>query len=387
VPRMPILGSPRPPTRATGLITTTRITHATPACWIAKVEDREFEDEIAEQYLAFRPDVLLGGGARHFLAERRADGRDMFGAFASAGYTVVRTREQLAAANGSRLLGVFSSDHMPFEIDRARQSAGGPSLVEMTRSGLAVLEGAERGFVVQIEAGRIDHSNHKNDVGATLHDILAADETLAFLLDYVDRRPDTLLIMASDHATGGGTAYGVGRFYRNASDALERIRHHDASFDHMLARLGRRPARSEVIDVVRAHTGITLVPNQAEILERAIVDNVRAGIAMAYNDQPHNTLGYVLYGGGGGRHADRLNVNFTTGQHTAGIVPVAVYGAPAGDVNVSLIDNTELFGWMLAALGAQHENPTMSEADAREVMRRRSGRDADAAAMLALAHD
>jgi hypothetical protein len=82
----------------TGLVTSTRITHATPACWWAHVAHREMEDEIAEQYLGSGIDVLLGGGEEHFLPGDRADGRDLFQPFAEQGYQVLRRPDEVAGA-------------------------------------------------------------------------------------------------------------------------------------------------------------------------------------------------------------------------------------------------------------------------------------------------
>jgi alkaline phosphatase len=366
-PLVPVLEIARAHGRATGFITTARLTHATPAAWLARTHDRTLEDRIAEQYLAFAPDVMLGGGSRHFLPDTRADRQDMAAAFAARGYSVVRSADELARSNASRLLGMFSHDHMPFEIDRVRQSAGGPSLAEMVRAGLPVLAGSGRGFVVQIEPARVDHANHKNDAAAALHDIMAADEALEVVLEFVARDPETLLIIGSDHGTGGGVAYGVGRFYRDSSDALVSLTQFQASFDHILA-LIRRGGNTEAAayDVIRELTGITLTATQLGILRQALDGTARPGIGRAYLDQPANALGYVLYGGGGGTGGP--NINFATGQHTAGPVPVAAMGPGAATLPASYCDNTDLHGWMMAALGSDHRNPVMSEQDARDAL-------------------
>jgi alkaline phosphatase len=364
----PMLELARGMGRATGLISTTRITHATPAGFIAAVQNRNFEDEIAEQYLAFGPDVVLGGGARHFLPELRADERDVVADYRNAGYTVVRTAEELAATNASRVLGLFADDHMPFELDRVRQNAGGPSLADMARKGLQILAGAAGGFLALIEAGRIDHASHKSDAAATLHDVLAADEALGVVIDWVDRHPETLLIVASDHATGGGVVYGTGRHYNNSSPALERILRHDASFDYILARLRQAGTRDEVADIVRAHTGVRPDDAQAEALAGALANNRSPVNRVAFQDQPYNTIGHVVYGGGGELHTDRVNVNFATGQHTAGPVPIAAYGKGAAGIEAAFVDNTEPFAWMCAALGIDHRNPVMTEDAARELL-------------------
>jgi alkaline phosphatase len=364
----PVLEIARGEGRATGLVTTTRVTHATPAGWLARVDSRNDEDEIADQYLAFGPDVLLGGGARHFDPQRRRDGRDVAAEFAQAGYGVVRDPSALERSNASRLLGLFTDDHLPFELDRQRQGVAAPSLAEMTRKALDLLDGHRRGFVLQVEAGRVDHANHKSDAAAALHDIFAADTTLALLLDWVDARPDTLLIVASDHGTGGGAAYGTGPQYRNSSVALERLDRHDASFDHILGRLRREGPDGAVGDIVREHTGVELDAEQVAVL-RAVLEQARSSVnRVAFQEQPFNTLGHLVYGGGTALHADRVNVSFATGQHTAGPVPVAAYGRGAAELETAFVDNTVLFDWVLAALGTTFSNPVMSEEAARELL-------------------
>jgi alkaline phosphatase len=361
----PILELARAQGRATGLVTTARITHATPAGWLAHVPDRNMEDEIALQYLAFAPDVLLGGGATHFDPARRRDGRDVAAEFERAGYAVVRTSEALRASNTDKLLGIFSNSHIAYEIDRQHQGVAAPSLADITRAGLRVLDGAANGFVVQVEAGRIDHANHQNDAATSIWDVVAADEALAEILAFMDGRDDTLLLLASDHATGGGAVYGVGSFYRRASDAFERIDRHRGSFEHMRATLGARPDAAALADAIAAYTGVRLTPDQAERAAESFVNPASASPhRTAFNDQPYNTVGFVVGGGGAGRALnDRVNFNFATGQHTAGAVPVAVYGAGAEARAFGLIDNTELYGWMCDALGVRHENPQTSSLD------------------------
>jgi alkaline phosphatase len=121
--------------KATGLITTTRLTHATPAAWGARVPDRDLEDDIAAQYLERRPHVLLGGGREHFVPGARSDGRDLVAEFRAAGYQIMHSAAELSNIRGDRLLGVFTEGHLPFEIDRRFQGAAGPSLAAITRAG------------------------------------------------------------------------------------------------------------------------------------------------------------------------------------------------------------------------------------------------------------
>lgn len=347
---------------ATGLVTTTRLTHATPACWAAHTAHRDLEDEIAAQYLEQAPDVLLGGGSVHFDAERRSDGRDLFGAFRERGYEVLRDPDALAGATGSRLFGAFTADHLAYEIDRRHQGIASPSLADVTRKGLEVLAGSERGFVLQVEAGRVDHANHQNDPGAALWDLLAADEALEIVLDFADRTPGTLVIVGSDHGTGSGAVYGTGSGYRGASAAFDRITLHRGSYQNFRRRLGRSPTAGEVRSAAPELLGLELDAERAELVARVLAREVRLGHLRAHRDQPYNGLHQALTDAEPAEPG--LNLNYATGQHTAGPVPVALYGAGVEARGLGIVDNTELFTLMTRALGIEHQNPLLSEEEA-----------------------
>jgi len=349
--------------KATGLITTTRLTHATPASWVARVPDREMEDEIARQYVDFKPNVLLGGGSRHFTADRRADGRDLEGEFERSGYHILRTPADLRRPRGGRVFGAFTPDHLPHEIDRRFQEESGPSLAEITRAGLEVLGRDPNGFVVQIEAGRIDHANHDNDPGASLWEILAADEALKLVREFVDRTPDTLMIMASDHATGGQAMYGTGPRYGHSTEAFETLDRRRASFSHVRRVLPSDPSAAEVRSAVRDYLGVGLTGDQAEEAVRILARDVRLGHPNAHLVHPDNSF-YQLLSQRERGQPDRPNINFATGAHTAGLVPIFTYGAWDGPPNLGVVDNTELFDWMIRALGVDFRNPEMTEAAA-----------------------
>ncbi|HMO65685.1 MAG TPA: alkaline phosphatase, partial [Verrucomicrobiota bacterium] len=148
---------------ATGLVTTTEITHATPAGFAAAVPARSQGERIAEQYLERGVDLLLGGGADHFEPAKRADRRDLLAAYRAAGYPVWRARDELLEASpGRRGLGLFAGGHLPYSLDQAgneRLRRTVPTMAEMTRWALRGLAGADR-FLLQVEGGRVDHAAH-----------------------------------------------------------------------------------------------------------------------------------------------------------------------------------------------------------------------------------
>ncbi|TVP75008.1 MAG: alkaline phosphatase [Gemmatimonadales bacterium] len=369
---VPILHLAKDRGMATGLVTSTRITHATPAGWIARVPSRGMEDEIAAQYLDFEPDILMGGGAGRFQAEMRSDGRDLLGEFRQAGYEVLRTPAELAASTGDRVLGLFSEGtrHLPFEVDRVNRGVESPSLADLTFSALQRLEGAGRGFVLQVEAGRIDHANHHNDPAGMVGDWMAAEEALEVVLRHVARNPDTLLIAVPDHDTGGGVTYGIGRRYTHSTPALASLHRRQASLEWLLRDgLPRNPDPTTVAAGVEEYLGLPLASRRAEQISAVL-----AGERPEEWDWGHpnaqgsrnNRVGHLLSISDETPPVQRANINFATGAHTGGFVPLVLHGAGATQGNLGVIDNTELFRIMTDALGFRYENPAMDPRAARE---------------------
>src|SRR5699024_3511354 len=157
----PVLELMKSAGKKTGMVTTARITHATPAGFSANVVHRDMEDKIAEQYLEREYDVLMVGGSRHFAPDKREDGKDLHKAFSEDNYTVVHNKQDMAhAPNNKRLLVTFSEAHMPFVIDRMASeelSTTIPNLAERAETALERLAGDSGGFILQVEGGRIDH--------------------------------------------------------------------------------------------------------------------------------------------------------------------------------------------------------------------------------------
>ncbi|ETM98617.1 hypothetical protein PPTG_19456 [Phytophthora nicotianae INRA-310] len=200
----------------TGMIVTCRVTHATPASFAAHVLDRDSEDDIAAQYVANKKlDFLLGGGKKHF-------NDSMFEDLKSNGYTLANNYQDLldyqsanADTGALRLFGLFNDDHMLYEVDRLRELAGNnstarePSLPEMVDIVLGLLRKNEQakkhGYFVMIEGSRVDHAGHSNDPGTMAKEAIAFDESVAVVLDHVEQTPNTAMLSAADHGTGGIT--------------------------------------------------------------------------------------------------------------------------------------------------------------------------------------
>ncbi|GAA5337573.1 alkaline phosphatase [Thermus antranikianii] len=369
-PLKPFFAAAKEVGKAVGLVTTTTVTHATPASFVISNRDRNAEERIAEQYLEFGAEVYLGGGDRFFNPEKRKDRKDLYGAFAQAGYGVVRTLEDLARSNASKLLGVFSDSHVAYEVDRRFQGVKVPSLKEMVLAALPRLASYRQGFVLQVEAGRIDHANHLNDPAATLWDVLAADEALEALTAFVDKNPDTLLILVSDHATGTGALYGTGQSYLESSVGLDLLEGQKASFEHMLRTLGNNPDAGQVKEAFRAMKGVVLDDAEAQMVVEAIVKRVYRPDGVRYGIQPSNTLSWAMVQKDP-RKPDRPNIGWNSGQHTASPVTLLLYGHGLRFLNLGLVENTHVFRLMGEALGIRYQNPVMSEEEALEILKSR----------------
>jgi alkaline phosphatase len=209
----------------TGLVVTTRITDATPACFAAHANRREYEDLIAEHEIGNYPlgrtlDLILGGGRCHFLPNTsegscREDAKDVIAMAKQNGFSYIDNRaalDDLDRGKGAQLplLGLFALLDIPYEIDRIHQPELHPSQAEMTRAALKALSTAtkdsDKGFFIMIEGSRIDHSGHANDPAAQVHEVLAHDEAFQAVLDFIehdDTDTDTILVGTSDHETGG----------------------------------------------------------------------------------------------------------------------------------------------------------------------------------------
>ncbi len=183
--------------KSTGLVTTTSITHATPAAFAAHEPSRSNYSRIAGDYLTqTRPNVLFGGSS--YLSESDAK---------AAGYTVVKDAPGLRALdteNTTLVSGQFAAGYMTYEYDRSPATTE-PHLSEMTAAALAILDNDPEGFFLMVEGGRIDHAAHAHDLARTVQETLEFSRAVQTAVDWSagSTRLDTLVLVTADHETGG----------------------------------------------------------------------------------------------------------------------------------------------------------------------------------------
>ncbi len=204
---------------STGVVTTTRVTHATPAATYAHVCHRDLESDIAAMAVpggaAYNTalgsaglEVLMGGGAQYFTPAKdggkRADNRNLVSEMKAKNYAFASNSAELAAIDASktdRLLGLFTSSHMSYDLDRDPSKE--PSLAEMTSKAMDVLSKNTKGYFLMVEGGRIDHALHDTNAKKALQDTLAFDNAIkAAIAKAKLTDPDlknTLIVVTADH--------------------------------------------------------------------------------------------------------------------------------------------------------------------------------------------
>jgi alkaline phosphatase len=219
--------------RATGIVSTARITHATPAATYAESASRNWEDDtdfrgaadpdckdIAQQLIDWPVgdgfEIAMGGGRSKFMTDEtfdpeytdqtgdRSDERDLLVAWTakSDDHKYIATGDEFAATDFDtdvKVLGLFEPSHLQYELDRAQDIGKEPSLAELTRAAVTRLSRADKGYVLMIEGGRIDHGHHGSNAARALGDTDAFDMAVAAALDMVNL-DETLIIVTADHS-------------------------------------------------------------------------------------------------------------------------------------------------------------------------------------------
>ena len=185
---------------ATGLVATSSITHATPAAFASHVPDRDMEWEIARQLAGTDVNVLLGAGRRFFDPAHRPDSLDLLSSLADR-YSYVETAAELASLQTKdldKLLGLFTVGDMPAAPLRS------PTLPDMTRAALEVLDRDPEGFFLMVEGSQPDWRGHDQEpLDVIVAEMLDLDRAISVALEYQSQHPETLIVVTADHETGG----------------------------------------------------------------------------------------------------------------------------------------------------------------------------------------
>jgi len=312
--------------KSTGIVATSRVTHATPAAYVAHTVSRSNENDIMEQAVHQGIDVVFGGGRRLLIPKeqkgQRVDGANLYESLKGWGYRIVENRQDLEKTGPGRVFGMFAPSHMDPEIDRPRLHPDQPTLEEMTRKAIELLSRDPEGFFLMVEGSQVDWACHANDPAYLLSDLLAYDRAVAVALDFAKRDGRTLVLAMSDHNTGGfsiGNQASNGIYPQMKVEAfLDPFRKMQASSVRMWELIAPDQTAARVKAVVKEGWALDIADEDAQQI---------LSLASSYTDSAHQAIGEVLC-------PKYTYVGWTTHGHCGGDVPLHAFGPgkPSGVV-------------------------------------------------------
>lgn len=249
--------------------------------FINRSNKRGDQPEIALQYLPLKFDVMTGGGLEYFSADKRKDKQDVFAQFKQQDYEVALTRKEMMKAAGSKpLLGVFHEGGLPYLIDRAQSDElqkQVPTLAEMTKQAVSILKNNKKGFVLQVEAGKVDWA-HANDIAALLYDQIAFDEAIKLAINFGEADKETLVIITTDHGNANpGLFYG-----EKANKNFDSIHYFKQTNEWVLNGISKNSTEKQVIERFEAAQGIILKKEDAANLLKHYTNLNEEGVYNPY---------------------------------------------------------------------------------------------------------
>lgn len=341
----------------TGVVTTADVTDATPAAMLSHTRRRAEMNFIADSMLnpAQRPDVIMGGGSKHFYPQSdavsaRKDDKNLVSEFEKLGYSFSSNEKELANTpkNATKLLGLYHNDNMNVYVDRAMLKnpkvlgnyPDQPGLVEMEQKAIGALSQNPNGFFLMVEGASIDKQLHAMDWQRATYDTLEFDKAVKFARDYAEKNRDTLVVVLADHAHGASIS---GTYHER---------------DGKTGREAVRIAANSIFPTFEDKDGDGYPDNP----------NPDVTIAVQYANHPNATIDYKFKEvptpvnikkdgkvvGNPAIHGEyeegNVPANITSEEHAADDIIVNAEG-PGSEYFHGVMDNTEIFYGMINALG------------------------------------
>ncbi|MBM7704415.1 alkaline phosphatase [Metabacillus iocasae] len=306
---------------STGLVSTSEITHATPASFGAHDESRKNMDEIADDYYdekvndEHKVDVLLGGGKLNFVR----DDRDLTKEFKKDGYNYVTNMKELNKNKNEQVLGLFADEGLDKAIDRNKET---PSLEQMTNSALKQLSKNDDGFFLMVEGSQIDWAGHDNDIVAAMSEMEDFEKAFNSAVEFAKKDKHTLVVTTADHSTGGfslgaNDEKGEG-IYNWLTDPIKAAK---KTPDYMAKKIVEG---ADVEKTLRENIKLELKPEEIAAVKEA----AKTGDELKIDDAIEDIFNKRSYTG------------WTTSGHTGEEVGVYGYG-PGKEMFSGFMDNTE----------------------------------------------
>lgn len=330
--------------KATGLISTSEIQHATPAGFSAHAKNRSQYDDIAEQQVYQNIDVVLGGGYDSLVPgeldqasaafklgsvkNARKDGENLLDVLKDKNYAFVQTRDELLNTNASKIWGSFAPSALAYDFDRATTKLSEPTLAEMTNKAIDTLKQDEDGFFLFVEGSKVDWAAHANDTIGMISDILSFDDAVKEAVEFAKEDGNTLVIAVTDHGNSGitmGNLNTSGTYSSIPVSAyIDPLKKATMTIEGALSQL--KEDRSNLAEVAALYGLDELTEEELATLQNA--------------ENLGNAMVKML--------ANRANIGYTTGGHTGDDVFLYSFGPSKV---AGLVENTDLAHAMAEFMG------------------------------------
>ncbi len=343
-----------------GVVSTTRLTHATPAGVYSHSLERDAENFIADQLTTFAPEVAMAGGRGNFIPQsekgsKRKDDKNLIEMMKKDGYTYVANNSELQAVDPNstrKLLGLFAGSHLSYDLDRqnVEELKSEPTLADMTRTALTILAKNPKGFFLMVEGGRIDHACHLHDIKGSIYDTLAFDDAVKVALDFQKTHPDVLVLVTADHETGG-LGLGAGSTYAVDFKALAPIKN---SLEYLTKKMSKDPVNAN--ELLKA-AGFEFTDQEKVLLSKYPPDMKPSQIAdFAQSPKIDRYVPAWILVALGNIESNRAKIGWTSYVHTA--QPVITFASGPGEKEFQgAYDNTDIAKKMAKLLGLTLKPP------------------------------
>ena len=331
--------------KATGIVATSEITHATPGDFTAHTNNRKNYNQILQQQINQDMEVVLGGGFNKPSGFTSEVSTDEFGDYyeeqvnniKEEGFNFITTKDELTSYYGDKLWGSFAEADLKYDFDRQSDDDNvQPSLAEMTNKAIEVLNKDEDGFFLMVEGSKVDWAAHANNTVGIVSDILAFDEAVKTAIEFAKADGNTVVVVTTDHGNSGitiGSSYyneNIESYdkaiYANTTDLLKNATITEERFNEIAS--GK--SNEEIKTLAKKYYAIDLNDEELAIVKGEQGEGRQVGIREVI--------------------ARRVGIGYTTGGHTGEQVYLGVYAPSDLELLEGVVDNTEVNKYMQRVL-------------------------------------
>lgn len=331
--------------KATGIVATSEITHATPGDFTAHTNNRKNYNQILQQQINQDMEVVLGGGFNKpsgFTSEVSTDEfrsyyEEQVNNIKEEGFDFITTKDELISYDGDKLWGSFADADLKYDFDRQSDNDNvQPSLAEMTDKAIEVLNKDEDGFFLMVEGSKVDWAAHANNTVGIVSDILAFDEAVKTAVEFAKADGNTVVVVTTDHGNSGitiGSSYyneNIESYdkatYANTTDLLKNATITEERFNE----LASGKSDEEIKSLAKKYYAIDLNDEELAIVKGEQGEGRKVGIREVI--------------------ARKVGIGYTTGGHTGEQIYLGVYAPSDLELLEGVVDNTEVNKYMQRVL-------------------------------------